>query len=364
MTEPLTVSARWVSAPGETIRDLLEERHLSYETFAVLTEQDSGFVQRLLQGKAPITNALAHKLESVLGASVAFWLRRESRYRENLARSTSVESNEAKAIWLKSLPTKEMVALGWLPPLPDSVKEATESCLRFFGEPNIASWHRTYPAAIPMAAFRTSPTFDSETAAVSTWLRQGELEAEKIPSRSWNPESFRASLAAARSLTRTKDPAVFLPILQSVCAAAGVAVVIVRAPTSCRASGATCFINRDKALIMLSFRYLSDDHFWFTFFHEAGHLLLHTDEDVFLEGVAEGRSNIETEANNFAARLLVPPEFEPEMLRLSVNAHAVIKFARKAGIAPGIVVGQMQHRGKFTQRQLNNLKRRYSWVDN
>ena len=137
--------------------------------------------------------------------------------------------------------------------------------------------------------------------------------------------------------------------------------MIARAPTGCRASGASWFISSDKAVLLLSFRYLREDHFWFTFFHEAGHLLLHGDKGLFLEGFDKNFSSIEEDqANEFAARTLVPVEFVEEMLDLPINGREIIRFARKIGISPGIVVGQIQH---HTQKynQLNNLIRRFEW---
>jgi HTH-type transcriptional regulator/antitoxin HigA len=39
----------------------------------------------LINGKAPITEEIAFKLENVLGSSASFWLNRESQYRAKLA---------------------------------------------------------------------------------------------------------------------------------------------------------------------------------------------------------------------------------------------------------------------------------------
>ncbi|MFX9089566.1 ImmA/IrrE family metallo-endopeptidase, partial [Acinetobacter baumannii] len=37
-------------------------------------------------------------------------------------------------------------------------------------------------------------------------------------------------------------------------------------------------LTPEKAMVLLSFRHLSDDHFWFTLFHEFAHLLLHNNQ--------------------------------------------------------------------------------------
>ena len=78
----------------------------------------------------------------------------------------------------------------------------------------------------------------------------------------------------------------------------------------------------NKALLQLSFRYLSDDHFWFTFFHEAGHLILHSKSALFLEG-AKNVDACELEANEFAARILVPSEFQKRLQDLPIDRHEI-----------------------------------------
>src|SRR5699024_6913838 len=114
---------------------------------------------------------------------------------------------------------------------------------------------------------------------------------------------FRQVLADARALTREK-PDVFQPQLVTACAQAGVAVVFVPELEKSRASGCTRWLG-DKAIIQLSLRYKTNDHLWFTFFHEAGHILKHGKKAVFLEGNGLCDEK-EEEANAFAANLLIP----------------------------------------------------------
>jgi len=215
-----------------------------------------------------------------------------------------------------------------------------------------------------MAVFRTSPSFDSRPASVAAWLREGEIEAATMACGRWDARQFEASLSAVRSVTREKDPNRFVPRLKETCAASGVAVVVVRSPNGCRASGAARFLSTEKALIQLSFRYLSDDQFWFTFFHEAGHLLLHGNRKLFVDGLDGEGEHAEKEANEFAERVLIPPEVQAALLRLQENdARGVIRFAQRIGVSPGIVVGQLQHHGKVRRDRLNGLKRRFQWSE-
>ncbi len=360
MPEHNDFSPDWASPPGDTMTDILEERNLSLNEFAEMMGQTPEHVNELLHGSAMITIETARKLEGVLGGSAAFWMIRESQYRGDVARIQSQDPRSVNAGWLSELPLKDMIKFEWLKPVPRSGEEVA-ACLRFFGVPDVRAWRETYRGVLEMAAFRASSSFDSQPGAVAAWLRQGEIEGASIDCNRWDAKRFQEVLSDVRCLTRRKDPNSFIPELVKVCAECGVAVDIVRAPTGCRASGATRFLSPNRALLLLSFRYLSDDHFWFTFFHEAGHLLLHGKKALFLEGNYMGSTKEEKEANEFASRALIPAKFHAELLNLHLNSREVIRFARLIGISPGIVVGQLQHLHRIKPNQLNTLKRRFSW---
>jgi HTH-type transcriptional regulator/antitoxin HigA len=345
----------WASAPGDTISDILHERNLTVIEFAHRMGDTTEHATDLLQGRATITIGIARRLERVLGASVEFWMSRDFQYRQDSARLHAPDHQ-----WLAELPLGDMIQFGWLKPVPRPSDEMS-ACLRFFDVPSVAAWHQVYANLQEMVAFRTSRSFDSRLAAVAAWLRQGEIEGGVIECSPWDRNRFEECLSRIRPLTRQKDPSRFIPELLKLCRACGVAVVIVRAPNGCRASGATRFLSRDKALLLLSFRHLSDDQFWFSFFHEAAHLLLHGDKGFFLEGLEPPTTILEEEANEFAGRILVPSEFRTAMLGLPVHSREVIRFARRLGVSPGILVGQLQHFEKIKRNQLNGLKRRFRW---
>jgi HTH-type transcriptional regulator/antitoxin HigA len=357
MPDPVEFTPNWVSAPGDTINDLLTERGIAVAEFANRMCEPLDRTTDLLQGRASVTIRVARQLEAVLGASVEFWMSRDFQYRQGVARLRATGQE-----WLKELPLGDLFKFGWIAP----VKPADEvaACLDFFAVPSIHAWREKYALALAMAAYRTSAKFDSRPAAVAAWLRKGEIEAANIRCKPWDVEKFREALIEIRSLTREKDPARFLPKLTELCASCGVAVVVVRAPNGCRASGAARFLSEKKALIQLSFRHLSDDQFWFTFFHEAGHIVLHGHEKLFLEGFEGMSAQEESEANQFAEETLIPPQFREDVLKLrSRDTLDVIKLARKLGIGPGIVVGQLQHHRKIPPDHLNKLKRRFTWTD-
>jgi Zn-dependent peptidase ImmA (M78 family) len=285
---------------------------------------------------------------------------RESQFRQDANRNTEGGAATDDKGWLRELPVADMVNYGWIDRLPPG--DSIAACLKFFGVRDILSWRETYRDVLQKAAFRTSPSFESQPGSVAAWFRQGEIKGGAIMCEPWSATRFRDALAEIRLLTRKKNPSIFIPELKQMCSACGVAVVIVRSPTGCRASGATRFLSTQKALLLLSFRYLSDDHFWFTFFHEAGHLLLHREKGLFLEGMNVSGTE-ETEANEFAAQVLIPSPFRETLPALRLELRSILKFARLVGVSPGIVIGQLQHSSRVPRSHWNTLKYRFAWQE-
>lgn len=118
-------------------------------------------------------------------------------------------------------------------------------------------------------------------------------------------------------------------------------------------------MTKDKALLVLSLRYKSNDQLWFTFFHEAGHLLLHGKKMVFLEGMEGLDHTLEREADVFAQNLLIPPKAAEELNGLR-TPEAIEAFSTRIGIHPGIVLGRLQREGLVPWNRLNHLKEPYA----
>lgn len=362
MTETATFTPKWASPPGETIADLLEERSIEHTKFAKYIGYSVAKVQDLLDGKIEISKPLARQLSSVVGGTEDFWLRREAQFREGQAQLVVVETEAETLAWLKSLPVKYMRDSGWIS-ASNAKEDLLKACFKFFGVRDVAEWKRHFPDMLTLAAYRTSPTFVPEIGPVAAWLRHGEREAEKINCKAWNKAALVAAIPAMKALIKVKDPKIFLPKLRELCAEVGIALVIAKTPPGCPASGAAKLLREDKALILMSFRYLSDDHFWFSFFHEVGHLVLHAKKGLFLEEVRANRTitDEEKEANEFSSDVLIPKEIKMALLSLPLNKFSIARAAVRAGVSPGIIVGHLQHIGRVDYGRLNAYKRRYKW---
>lgn len=346
--------------PGEVLSAELEIRGMTQQELAKRTGLTPKHIISILKARSTITPETAIKLERALGMDAEYWLNLESHYQEILARLNEETQLNLDLDWLKRIPVAQMVKLKWISKYAEKKAQLVE-VLRFFGIASVSQWNDMWPSL--NVAYRQHSHHEVFPESVSAWLRRGELEASKIYCDAYDKNAFRDVLDQIRKLT-CEAPHVFVPRMQELCASAGVAVVFVPCLPKTGVSGATRWINSNKALIQLSLRYKTDDHLWFTFFHEAGHIMLHGKRELFLEGGKNGLDqDKENEANKFAQEELIPSEeFAKFMRHKPFSKSSIITFSRQIGIAPGVVVGQLQHRKLLAVNYCNDLKAKFSWT--
>lgn len=356
---PRGFSPDWVSPPGETIADLLDERGWTQAELAGRLGYTPKHLNQLVKGKVPLSEDAALRLERVLGGEAGFWLAREARYRERLARLAAREGLAAWTDWLDELPVKDLMKLGAIPARrldPRNKPEVVEALLQFFGVASPQEWKTRYGGM--QVCFRRGRTDQSDVGAIAAWLRMGERLAERQTSRRYDRQRFGTTLGEMRALT-LQPPEVFEPELHRLFAESGVTFVLVPAIARAHVSGVARWLGPHRPMIQLSVYGRTNDRFWFTLFHEAAHLLLHADEKkaVFLDDPDHGGidSADEREANAWAARFLIPADQEAVLAGLK-SKDAVRAFAAGLGIHPGIVVGRLQHEGIIPRSWMNDLK--------
>ena len=349
-----------VSPPGETLLEVLSTRGMSQAELADRTGRPTKTINEIVKGKTAITPETALQFELVLGVSASFWNNREQQYREALARRKETESLATQVGWLDRIPYKPMMKMGWIPETNNKI-QLIQHLLVFFGVASPRSWNDVW--ATTQTSFRQSPTLKSDPGAVAAWLRKGEIDALKVPVAEFDSNRFREALGRIRGLTKDL-PNNFASIVVTECSRAGVKVVFVpELPKTCT-WGATKWLSQSNALIQLSLRYKTDDHLWFTFFHEAAHILLHGKRTVIVETEDRTKDEKELEADSFAQEWLIPQAEYRKFRRLdSRSCAAISRFAYELGIAPGIVVGRLQHDGILARTNCNHLKKQVGWAD-
>jgi addiction module HigA family antidote len=343
--------------PGAFLEDSLEAMGISARELARRCGRSAKLIVEILSGKAPVEPETALQFEKVTDVSAAIWLNLESEYRLHLARQSEDRRLSDSISWAKQFPLREMQERGIIEQSKDNA-DTVRKLLKFFGVAGVDACEASF--ASYSIAFRHSPTFQTDNKSLYSWLRLGEIKAEAITCKDYDRSTFLKSLSKLRTLTIERVDEV-LPEIETICARAGVAFVLARPIGKMPLSGISRWLSPRKALIQQTMRHKANDHFWFTFFHEAAHIILHSRKMVF---VVKPDTADEDEANKWATEFLIPAADLAIFVRLGdFSEDAVLEFASEQGIAPGIVVGQLQKREHLTYKQLNHLKQWFEWEE-
>jgi addiction module antidote protein HigA len=346
--------------PGDTLLEVIEGMGMTQAELAERMGRPKKTINEIIKGKSAITQDTAIQLERVLNIPAHFWNNLEMNYRADLARISAAEELVAGKEWLNKFPLSYMNKHGWIEDGED-VAMKVNKLLSFFGVASIAIWENKW-GCLPVSriAFRKSKAYEVDIPALAVWLRQGEISAARMNVARFNREGFLAGVKKIREMT-TKPIQDILGEVVEICANNGVALVFTKELPKVPVHGITRWLSSDHAIIQLSLRYRTDDQFWFSFFHEAGHVFLHGKRDFAYEG--EGMI-WEDEADQFASECLIPNAAYTYFVQLHgkyYTEEAVREFASSQNIAAGIVVGRLQHERKLPYNHLNALKRKLQW---
>ena len=351
-------SPNWATHPGEHLAEQIEARGWSQAEFARLADLTPKLVSTIISGRNPVKPETAIKLERVLGLKAEIWTRLQSNWDLFEARTRERAADAEKKAWVEQFPIKELRARGRLPKKAD-VGALADGLLGLLGIGSIEA----YPQKLTSLCVRhrQSQARPISPHHVAVWLMLGEEKARTAAAPTFDRDRFIAAVREIRSLT-TAEPEVFEPRMKALCRDAGVALVFEKPISRTRLYGSARWLDPDHAMIQMSLRMKSNDHFWWTFFHEAGHLVLHRGRN-FIDEDDGARDRYEDEANAWAETTLVDLDrFEQFLANRPRSAAAVRRFADEAGIHPGIVVGMLQHRGVLPHTHLNKLKARFTWA--
>lgn len=332
-----------VHHPGEDLREKLEELNMGPKEFALKADKPEKTITAILNGTSSITPEMAVKFENVLKIPAHFWMNRQRSYDEFIARENMEEILKNAYDWANKFPQSKMTKFGWLSHASTKENKITE-LLSFFSVSSPNAWENYYLNGKLKVCFRISLACTKEPYAISAWLRRGEILASQMESIPYNEKSLRALLPKIKQLmVNTND--CFFHKLQEMCLGAGVKVVYTPCLPKVPIHGATRWLN-NTPLIQLSGRLNRNDIFWFTFFHEIGHILLHGKKDIFLEKIEYAGENKEKEieADNFSSNFVLSKDEEKEILnKEKITASDIYDFAVKFNTLPAVIIGRLQH---------------------
>lgn len=337
--------------PGATIKEQIEDRGMTQKEFASRMDLSEKHVSRLINGEVQLTPDVAVRLEMVLGLPARFWNALEANYRETLQKVHTENEMDEDIKQSKLFPYKEMERFGWVASAEKPQDKVIE--LRKFFEVaqlGVLEKKKLYPGI----ACRQLATTKKADLALITWAQKAKLEARTHQTDTINLKKLSASLSEIRAMTML-EPDQFCEKLVTLFAQCGIALIFLPHIGGSFLHGAT-FYDGKKIIIGMTMRGKDTDRFWFSLFHEIGHILLgHI-------GKAEGTTEEEEmEADQFARTTLIPEREFMMFIKQGTfrSRKGVLEFSEHIAIDPGIVVGRLQKENHIPYTWLNDLKTKY-----
>ncbi|MBM3476717.1 MAG: HigA family addiction module antidote protein [Armatimonadetes bacterium] len=329
--------------PGEFIREELEARGWSQAELAEVMGRSAKDVSHLISGKRAISPEIAMELEAALGPPAQHWLNLESTYRLWRLRSgqDSEDAIRRRARLYAYAPIKEMAKRNWIEP-SESVEVMESRLKRYFGVSDLDEEPR-------LACAARRGTREISPAQVA-WLFRAKHLAEAVWAEPFSSQSLAQGTAELRSLLSNAPDVRRVP---KVLSDAGIRFLVLEQLPGTKIDGVAFWLDPRSPVIALSLRWDRLDWFWFTLAHEVGHIKQVDNELLDIDLVGENarpvQEDSERNANEFAEEFLIDrSELDRFIARVGplYGTDDIVGFARRIRVHPGIVVGQLQHRGE------------------
>ncbi len=335
--------------PGATIKEQLVNRNMSQKEFAIRMDMSEKHISKLINGDVQLTPEMAMRLELVLGLPAHFWNNLESNYREKLLKVQAENEMDEDLEIMRKIPYNEMANNEWIPKTRNP-NERVNNLRKFF---EIVQLGILKEPSVLGINYRKLGESENSDYALLAWAQRAKLEARNISVDSINVDKLKNYLPVIRKMTR-QDPQDFCPRLYNILAECGIAIVFLPHIGGSFLHGAT-FYDGPKIVVGMTVRGKDADRFWFSLFHEFGHIVR---GDLNLTN--NHRDEIEKVADAFARDMLIPQnEYDKFIKRKTFDRCSIRRFSDRIEIDPGIVVGRLQKEGYIQFNMFNDMKTRY-----
>ena len=346
--------------PGYYIADIIEDMEISQSEFAMQMGTTGKTLSQLIHGQANISNDLAKKLSAMLGTSVEVWLNLQNTYDQKLIEIQRSKDIDEQAELAKKIDYKYFVDLVNLP-VVKSIRDKVMNLCKFFTVADL----RIMLQPDFLVNFMSSSVCNNDKNIINSraWIQTAINISKSIETKPYDAKKLNGYLPELRGMT-VKKPEEFLPRMNEIFAECGIVFVLLPHLKNSGVNGAVKWVTDDRVVLAMNNRGLYADKFWFSLFHEIQHVFQQKIKTVFISSSVEEMKNInnnlEIEADNFAMDYLISAadyrSFAPSKY---TSDDEIIKFAKKIGIHPGIVVGRLQHDGIIAHNRCSKLKEKY-----
>ncbi len=332
-------------APGDRIRAELQKKGWSQEDLAAMMGRTTTRVSQIVTGKQELSPEIAVGLESVFGVPAEEWLRLEAAYRLSRVDCDSDPIRQRARLFALG-PVKEMQKRGWIKQT-DSIAEIEQELLGFYGINSIED-EPTFSAAMR----KSNPTVEL-TPAQKSWVARIRQIASAHRVAAYDESKLPSCMKELRKLASYSAGVGKVPALL---AKHGIRFVVVEPLTGGKVDGVATWLDEESPVIGMAVRFDRLDSFWFTLGHEMVHVkyrdVVPVDSDVAMteEPPFAVKPPVERRADEESAALYISPsELKSFIDRVGpmYSKDRINQFANRIKIHPGIIVGQLQHRGEI-----------------
>jgi HTH-type transcriptional regulator/antitoxin HigA len=334
-----------MATPGEEIRKRLRDHGWTQDELAQVLGRPIQTINAIIQGKKAVTPEMALALAAAFGTTADLWMQLESQFRLSLI---NVDTNPIvrRMKLYDYAPIKEMIRRGWIK-IADSVEEQERIVCEFF---EINSLDESPHI---LSAMRKSSSSTALSSSQMAWCFRARRMARTMPMAAFDDRQMRSLKRDLRILAAYPAEAKNVP---QVMADNGIRFVVVEHLSGSRVDGAAFWLDEHSPAIAVSLRLDRIDNFWFTLMHECSHIDHHDALSIDTEMGQEERvqplmkEEIEKRADEEGAASLVPPAELNSFIRRLGPIYAepnIVQFAHRIKMHPGIIVGQLQHRGEI-----------------
>ena len=339
--------------PGYYIKELIEESGLTQEDYAKRLGTTPKNLSTLVRGEQSLSIDIAMKLARLNDTSVEYWLNLQKKYDSAMAMYRSdIELNEEKEM-LRVLDYGYFRKNFHLPDLLHKVEDQVCTLRKFLNVSSLSVLKNKDMAV----RFRRSLSSVSETSIIkaNAMVQIATIDAMKEKAPVFDKSQFENSVRYV--MTQTSNHEGFYPLIKQSLKESGVVLEVLPNMPGSKINGATKRIG-DSILLMVNDRNTTADSFWFSLFHELGHIY-NGDYGISFENECGAD---EESADRFAEDRLIPPDSYSRFVDVrNFSRASVLAFSRRINRDPGIVVGRLQndHLVSYGNRSLNELKSKY-----
>lgn len=345
--------------PGESIKEILEERNISQEELAIRCGFTAKHVSEVINGKKKISSKFANSLEYALGISTAFWINLQGIYDREILELERINNMTEKEFKILD-ELKEIVKYCEKRNIIPQNIDKSMVVLKMRKLLNLNDLRDIPNLPINQIAFRGSKKNKVNIYILYAWQKLCEYLTNNIEvKKEFDKEKLESSYEEIKK-TMFLKPNAMIAKLKSIFLECGIVFEVVEHFTGAPVQG---FIQKkkDKIILCMTLRQSFIDIFWFTLFHEIGHLI-HDDFDNNLIDYSFIESKIEQEADEFAKNILInEKDYINFKKNNNLNYKEIKKFAASQNVIPSIVIGRIQNDTQDFSF-LASYKEQYKWA--